>query len=62
MTTARYQLDTVKALVAAGLALLVITHHNGLTYKTGCLQPITVLIHNVQFSFSYTAYPLSILS
>ena len=63
MTATAYQFLTVCALIDAGLALLVITLHDGLSYESGCCQPIVVYcFHNLVTFSCYIAYSESILS
>lgn len=63
MTATAYQLLTVSVLIDASLALLVITFNDGLSYESGCCQPIVVYsFHNLITFSCYIAYSESILS
>ena len=52
MTAAAYQLLTVCTLIDASLTLLVITLHDGLSYESGCCQPIVVYCFHNPVTFS----------
>ena len=58
MTAAAYQLLTVCALIDASLTLLVITLHDGLSYESGCCQPIVVYCFHILVLLVVTLHTL----